>query len=147
MNKFELHNEYKDIDNKYNEIADGYVENKKSKFYSYIFNINNWSIQQIKDKIEEVKKDNKKAKHVLFAYEVIIDNIKYFKFNNDSEPQGTGMNSIISMIDKENVTNYLVIIVRYYGGILLGSGPLLRTYLSCFKEAYIKCNKKTTLFK
>lgn len=134
----------KDINyiSKYGEIAYGFVEIKKSKFHSYIFNVENTNIEDIKDKIDIVKKDNKKARHVLYAYEVVIDGIKQVKFSNDNEPQGTGVNSVIATLDKENVTNYLVVMVRYYGGVLLGAGPLLRTYLKTFKEAYNNCDKK-----
>jgi putative IMPACT (imprinted ancient) family translation regulator len=64
------------------------------------------------------------------------------KFSNDNEPQGTGVNAVISTMEHENITNYLVVIVRYFGGTLLGSGPLLRSYLTSFKEAFSKCNKQ-----
>ena len=142
MSKYRLEGLNECLDNTvYNEIANGYVEVKKSKFYSYIFNVSNLSINDIKNKIEEIRKDNKKARHLLYAYEINIDNVKHMKFCNDGEPQGTGVNSVISMLEKEEITDYLVVMVRYYGGILLGSGPLLRTYLSCFKEAFLKCKK------
>ena len=141
MDKYKLKQMY-DVNNTlYNEVANGYIEVKKSKFYSYIFNISNWNINDVKSKIEEIKKDNKKARHLLYAYEINIDGVKNIKFCNDGEPQGTGVNSVIAMLDKENITDYLVVMVRYYGGTLLGSGLLLRTYLSCFKEAYLKCKK------
>ena len=141
MSKYKLESIEKLIDTSYDEIASGYIEIKKSKFYSYIFNVSSWSIADIKSKVEEIRKDNKKARHLLYAYEVDISGVKNVKFSNDGEPQGTGVNSVIAMLDKEDVTDYLVVMVRYYGGTLLGSGPLLRTYLSCFKEAYVKCKK------
>ncbi len=124
----------------YNEVSSGYFEIKKSKFYSYIFNVN--SSEEVEEYINKIKKNHKKAKHIVYAYEYYIDNVKYLKFSNDNEPQGTGVNSVISTMEKENVINYLVIIVRYFGGTLLGSGPLLRSYLTSFKEAFSKCNKQ-----
>lgn len=139
---FCLINDDKEYVSKYGEISYGYVEIKKSKFHSYIFNVKGISIEEIKSKIEDIKKDNKKARHVLYAYEVIIDGVKQVKFSNDNEPQGTGVNSVISTLEKEGVTNYLVVMVRYYGGVLLGAGPLLRTYLKTFKDAYNECKKE-----
>ncbi len=103
----------------YGEIASGFVEVKKSKFYSYIFTGND--INNFKDIITNIKKDNKKARHVLYAYDVIDGGVKFVKFSNDNEPQGTGVNSIIAMLEKEEVTNYLVVLVRYYGGTKLRS--------------------------
>lgn len=130
-----------DITNtEYGEIASGYYEIKKSKFYSYIFNVS--SSSEVEEYINKIKKDHKKARHVVYAYEYYTDNVKYSKFSNDNEPQGTGVNAVISTMDHENVTNYLVVIVRYFGGTLLGSGPLLRSYLTSFKEAFNKCNKQ-----
>ncbi|MDD2376912.1 MAG: YigZ family protein [Clostridia bacterium] len=103
----------------YGEISSGYFEIKKSKFYSYIFNIT--SIEEVEEYTKNVKKDHKKARHLVYAYEYYIDNVKYSKFSNDNEPQGTGVNAIISTMEHENITNYLVIIVRYFGGTLLRS--------------------------
>ena len=130
--------------NKYGEISNGIYEIKKSKFYSYIFAAS--SVSKIEDIIKVIKKDNKKARHVVYAYNFKDENgVLHSKFSNDNEPQGTGVNSIISMLEKENVTNYLVVIVRYFGGTLLGAGPLLRSYLTSFKEAYEKIKKNKSL--
>lgn len=109
-----------DITNsKYNEISSGYFEIKKSKFYSYIFSIT--SIEEVEEYTKKIRKDHKKARHLVYAYEYYINDVKYSKFSNDNEPQGTGVNAIISTMEHENVTNYLVIIVRYFGGTLLRS--------------------------
>ena len=128
-------------ESKYGEISNGFFELKKSKFYAYIFNIS--AEEEIDNYLNIVKKDNKKAKHILYAYEFFDkDGIKHSKFSNDGEPQGTGVNSVISMLEKEEVSNYLVIIVRYFGGTLLGAGPLLRSYLSAFKDSFEKIKQK-----
>ena len=127
-------------DSKYGEIANGYLEIKKSKFYSYIFNVN--EIDKVEEILKDIRKDNKKARHLVYAYNFTSkDNIKYAKFSNDNEPQGTGVNSIISMLEKESTEDYLVVVVRYFGGTLLGAGPLLRSYLNSFKDAYEKLKK------
>ncbi len=101
----------------YNEISSGYFEIKKSKFYSYIFNVK--CNEEVEDYIKKLKQDHKKARHLVYAYEYYKDNVKYSKFSNDNEPQGTGVNAVISTMQHENVTNYLVVIVRYFGGTLL----------------------------
>ncbi|MBR1884328.1 MAG: YigZ family protein [Clostridia bacterium] len=137
LTKFE-----KDYNSKYGEIASGYYEIKKSKFYAYIFSAEH-SENEVKEIIERIRKDNKKARHIVYCYNFIdsaSNNVS--KFSNDGEPQGTGVNSIISTLEKENVKNYLVVIVRYFGGTLLGSGPLLRSYLSAFKDAFEKMKTK-----
>lgn len=133
--------EYKNKDlGKYKELSSGFYEVKKSKFYSYIFAVD--SENNINEILTNIRKDNKKARHIVYAYRFIDagGNITV-KFSNDNEPQGTGVNSIISMLEKEDVTNYLVVIVRYFGGTLLGAGPLLRSYLNSFKDAYKKIYK------
>ncbi|MEG1705755.1 MAG: YigZ family protein [Clostridia bacterium] len=104
---------------KYGEIANGYYELKKSKFYSYIFYID--SNEKVEKYIEIIRKDNKKARHIVYGYEYYIDNVKYSKFSNDNEPSKTGINAAINTMEHEYVTNYLIVIVRYYGGVLLRS--------------------------
>ena len=136
LNKIENNNKLE-----YGELSNGYFELKKSKFYSYLFSVT--SEEDINCYIDKIRKNNKKARHIIYAYEFTdLNNVKHSKFSNDGEPQGTGVNSIISMLEKEEVTNYLVVIVRYFGGTLLGAGPLLRSYLSAFKDCYEKIKQK-----
>lgn len=120
---YKLVNKKKLNNNDLNYISEGYYELKKSKFYSYIFNVDN--LNDITTHINNIKSNNKKARHILYAYEFYENNIKYSKFNNDGEPNGTGINSIITMLEKENVTNYLVVLVRYFGGTKLRSRPII----------------------
>ncbi len=96
---------------------------KKSKFISYYYQIDN--IDEIDKIINDIKKDNKKARHVVYAYK--INNI--IKKNNDGEPNGTAGDPILTVIDKNNLDNVLIVVVRYFGGIKLGRGLLTRTYL------------------
>ncbi len=98
-----------------------YYELKKSKFYGYLYNVK--TIDEVNNIIEEIKKDNKKAKHVVYAYK-INDKEKVF---NDKEPTGT-VYPLLDIINKQNKDNVLVIVVRYFGGTLLGTGPLTRSY-------------------
>lgn len=72
------------------------------------------------------------------------------KFTDDKEPAGTAGKPIYAMLEKENLVNTLIVVVRYFGGILLGTGPLTRAYLGtatdavqkCIKEDYVKYIKK-----
>ena len=127
----------------YGQIADGFLIEKKSKFISYIFNIQNDDMA--KEYIRRIKNDNKEARHVVYIYSYIENNNVNIKFSDDGEPQGTGTRAIYDMLQKENITNICIVIVRYFGGILLGAGPLSRAYLNSFKEAYLKCEKEVNV--
>lgn len=113
----------------YSYISSGLYEEKKSKFYSYMFKIED------KEKAEEIitamKEEFKDARHVVYAY--VIGNI--YKYSDDGEPSGTAGKMIYSLLEKQNITNCLVIVIRYFGGILLGAGPLSRAYLKAVKSA------------
>lgn len=124
---------------KYNEISQGYLQEKKSKFISYIFSIA--SKEEALEYINIIKNDNKEARHIVYIYSYLENNNLNIKFSDDGEPQGTGTRSIYELMIKENLTNICIVIVRYFGGILLGAGPLSRAYLNSAKEAIDKCQK------
>ncbi len=110
-------------------LASGYYEEKKSKFYSYIFKIS--SKEEALDIIQKLKQEYKDARHVVYAY--VLDN--EFSYSDDGEPSGTAGKMIYSLMEKQNIVSTLVIVVRYFGGILLGVGPLSRAYLKAVKDA------------
>ena len=112
-------------------------EEKKSKFICYLYSISNESDAKLF--IEKIKNDNKSARHVVYIYSYKENNNINIRFSDDGEPQGTGTKAIYENMQKENITNICVVIVRYFGGILLGSGPLLRAYFKSYKEAKDKC--------
>ncbi len=113
-------------------INEYYYEIKKSKFIGYYFEINN--IEEINNIIENIKKKNKNAKHFPYAYK-INNNIKK---TDDKEPNGTSGTPILNIIERNNLNNCLIIIVRYFGGIKLGAGNLLRAYNHTAKEVIKK---------
>ncbi len=124
---------------KYGEISsDVYIE-KKSKFYSYVFNIENKL--QAQECIEKLKVDNKEARHIVYIYSYLENGKNIIQFSDDGEPQGTGTKAIYETIVKEQLSNICIVIVRYFGGILLGAGPLLRAYFNVAKSAINKCIK------
>lgn len=87
--------------------------------------------------------ENKDARHIVYIYSYLdkITNIPVINFSDDGEPQGTGTKAIYELISKERITNICIVIVRYFGGILLGAGPLSRAYLNSFRGTLIKCDK------
>ena len=117
-------------------FSSGYFETKKSKFYSYVYSVENQS--DVKEILENIKKEHRGAKHIVYSY-ILNDNSKY---TDDGEPQGTAGKAIYDMLVRENITGTLVIVVRYFGGTLLGVGPLSRAYTKSFKDAIGKCDKK-----
>ena len=95
---------------------------KKSKFYGYLYELEN--IDEVETILDNLKKENKKAKHFCYAY--VFDNIQ--KKYEDKEPSGTSGTQILNILNYKNCNKHLIIIVRYFGGILLGSGRLLKAY-------------------
>ncbi|MDD2519198.1 MAG: YigZ family protein [Bacilli bacterium] len=107
----------------------------KSKFITYLIKVNDEeSVKQELDKLKNMYSD---ATHHCYAY--IIGNIK--RFNDDGEPSGTAGIPILSVLESNNLNNLLCVVIRYFGGIKLGAGGLVRAYLksvtACLKEASI----------
>lgn len=113
----------------YSYISSGLYEEKKSKFYSYIYKID--SKEKAEEILKKVREEYKDARHVVYAYVIGSE----YKYSDDGEPSGTAGKMIYSLLEKQNITNSLVIVIRYFGGILLGAGPLSRAYLKAVKSA------------
>ena len=109
------------------------VENMKSKFYATAFPVSN--VEAFKIKFEQIRKDNRKAKHVIYAYRIGVNS----KSTDDGEPKGTAGRPILEFLNKKDLVDVAVIVVRYYGGVQLGAGRLLRTYLNSAIEAINQC--------
>ena len=103
----------------------------KSKFIALIYKVD--TIDDVNKKFLTVKEKYKGATHYCYAY--IIDNI--IKFSDDSEPAGTAGVPILNILQKEFVNHVLCIVVRYFGGIKLGSGGLSRSYSKACKNCLI----------
>ncbi len=98
------------------------LEVKKSKFYSFLYEIDN--IEEIDIILTKLKNEHKKARHFPYAYK--FKNIA--KKTDDKEPSGTCGTPILNVLERNNLNNHLLVVVRYFGGTKLGAGPLLRTY-------------------
>ena len=97
----------------------------KSRFIAYKLELN--SLEQVKPFLESLRKEHKKANHVCYAYVYNKDMVSE-KCSDDGEPGGTAGYPILNVIKKKNLTNVLVAVVRYFGGIKLGAGGLTRAY-------------------
>lgn len=107
----------------------------KSKFIGIVQNV--YSIDEIKQILKELKIKYKDATHICYAY--VLNNEK--KYSDDGEPSGTAGLPILDILQKNNINYCLAIVIRYFGGIKLGSNGLLRAYSNCISEL-IKDNIK-----
>jgi uncharacterized YigZ family protein len=107
-------------------------KDRGSKFLGYSFPIN--SIEEVKAKLNEVKQEHPKATHHCFAYRIGIDGLS-FRASDDGEPSGSAGRPILGQIDSAGFTNVLVVIVRYYGGTMLGVPGLINAYKTATTEA------------
>ncbi len=101
------------------------LKDRGSKFLAYAFPIQ--SVDNFKIKLQELKKEHPKAAHHCFAYRLGIDR-NNFRMSDDGEPPGTAGRPILGQIDSKGLTNVLLIIVRYFGGTLLGVPGLISAY-------------------
>jgi len=114
---------------------------EKSKFIALSFFIDDDNkFLYLKNELDNIYND---ATHITYAYK--INNIE--RFSDDSEPSGSAGKQILNAINSNNIDNIVIFVVRYFGGVKLGLGPLSRTYLECannlIKEA---CKYKLDLY-
>ncbi len=102
------------------------IVEKKSKFIGTLFYIT--SEEQAQEIIKKVKKQYYDARHNCFAYRVMTENGVVERFSDDGEPSGTAGGPMLNILSKNNLCNVLIIVTRYFGGILLGTGGLVRAY-------------------
>lgn len=105
------------------------IEVMKSKFIAYVFPLANE--EEFKTILANLRKEHKKARHIVYAYRY---NMKS-KSCDDGEPKGTAGHPLLELLYKKDINNIALLVVRYFGGTLLGAGRLLRTYLQAGIEA------------
>ena len=111
------------------------LEVKKSKFIANIIKITDE--KDAKEKLDQIRKTYSDARHNCYAY-IVYDNeskTKIEKSSDDREPSGTAGIPILTLIQKNNLVNVLIVVTRYFGGILLGTGGLVRAYTDSSKQA------------
>lgn len=104
-----------------NNIKNEYIVNK-SKFITCFFKVN--SVDEVNGYLEQVRNEYTGATHYCYSY--IIDNIK--RFNDDGEPSGTAGMPILNVLESNDLNYILCVVIRYFGGIKLGAGGLVRAY-------------------
>lgn len=113
----------------------GKYEEKKSIFLAYILKVNN--VEEFNKRLEELKIQHSKARHILTTYR--IDSAKEAA-SEDKEPIKSS-HIILEILKKNNLTKIGVVLVRYYGGILLGASNLEKAYIKVFTEAMNQAKK------
>ena len=113
------------------EKSEGELIEKKSRFLSHIFPIE--SEEQALTYIEMIRKKHNNANHNVYAYVLGLNN-EIQRYSDDGEPSGTAGLPILDMLKGEEIKNTLIIVTRYFGGTLLGTGGLVRAYSHCAKE-------------
>ena len=108
------------------ENASAEVVEKKSKFIANVFYVE--SREEAEEIIKKVNKQYHDARHNCYAYRVITSDGIIEKASDDGEPSGTAGAPMLTILSKNNLANVLVIVTRYFGGILLGTGGLVKAY-------------------
>lgn len=109
---------------------------KKSKFIANLFPVQ--SIQQAEERIGKIRKKYHNARHNCMAYRMIEDNQIVEKSSDDGEPSGTAGLPMLTILQKNNLANIGIVVTRYFGGILLGTGGLVRAYSDSLLQAIEK---------
>ena len=116
------------MDDSYKTIektAEGYITERKSKFISYVIPVE--TEDDVKTILEEYRKKYYNARHVCWAY-MLGPTREDYRSNDDGEPSGTAGRPILGQINSFGLTNVLILVARYFGGTLLGTGGLVRAY-------------------
>jgi len=128
------------INDTYKEVKDhttGIYKEKGSKFIAYSYPV--YSEQEVKEKLEKVRKIEYAARHYCYAYILHADK-SVQRANDDGEPSYTAGKPILGQILSNDLTNLLIIVVRYFGGVKLGASGLIRSYKTAAAEAILAAN-------
>jgi uncharacterized YigZ family protein len=110
----------------------GKIEEKKSKFLGFSFSVS--SEEQIKRELAQLKKDFKDARHIVWAYRFQESGVLREKYTDDKEPSGSAGSAILFLLQKREIIDCLVVVIRYFGGIKLGKGGLARAYTASAQQ-------------
>jgi len=113
-------------------ISEGLYKEKGSKFLAFAHPVN--TVEEVKPLLENYRKIYYDARHVCYAYNIGAEGEDY-RANDDGEPSGTAGKPIFGQIQSFGLTNILVVVIRYFGGILLGTGGLVVAYKGAAAEA------------
>jgi uncharacterized YigZ family protein len=114
------------------EIAEGYYTEKRSRFISYAIPVR--TIEEVKAHVDKYRKECYDARHVCWAY-MLGPERKNFRANDDGEPSSTAGKPILGQINSNELTDILIVVIRYFGGIELGTSGLIVAYRTAAAEA------------
>lgn len=112
--------------------SEGFYSEKRSKFLAFAFHVT--TEEEVKQHVAEFRKKYYDARHVCWAYMLGADRTD-FRANDDGEPSSTAGKPILGQINKNELTDILIIVVRYYGGVNLGTSGLIVAYRTAAAEA------------
>jgi len=112
--------------------SQGYFKDKGSKFYAFAFPIKHED--EVKDILTRLRKEHHSARHHCYAWRIGTEEIIY-RANDDGEPSSTAGKPILGQLQSYNVTNILIVVIRYFGGTLLGVSGLINAYRSAAADA------------
>ena len=107
------------------KIAEGYYTEKRSKFFSFAIPVRN--TEEVKKHVEKFRKEYYDARHICWAY-MLGAKREIFRANDDGEPSSTAGKPILGQINSKELTDILIIVIRYFGGIELGTSGLIVAY-------------------
>ena len=106
--------------------AQAEIEEKKSRFIANVYYIEN--AEEAEEHLKQIRKKYFDARHNCFAYRILEENGVKEKQSDDGEPSGTAGAPMLNILQKNNFYNVLIVVTRYFGGTLLGTGGLVRAY-------------------
>jgi uncharacterized YigZ family protein len=118
------------------QAAQGLFKDKGSKFLAYAYPFTDET--ELKEIINNLKLEHAKARHFCFAYRLGLDQTA-FRINDDGEPAGTAGRPILNTLLSKELTNILVVVVRYFGGTLLGVPGLINAYKKATEDVINRC--------
>ena len=116
------------------ELSEGLYKDKGSRFYSFVFPVS--SVDDAKKKLDEYRKKYHDARHVCYAYVVgKTDDDCVTRSSDDGEPSGTAGKPMLTQLVSNGLHDVMAVVVRYFGGVLLGTGGLVVAYRSAMEDA------------
>ena len=128
--------EYKTISG----TSDGFYSEKRSKFIAFAHHVD--TLDEVKDLLAQYRKKYYDARHVCYAY-MLGAAREDFRANDDGEPSSTAGKPILGQIDSNELTNILIVVVRYYGGVNLGTSGLIVAYREAASDAIAHASVET----
>ncbi|MGL5227475.1 MAG: IMPACT family protein [Bacteroidales bacterium] len=114
------------------DLSEGWYKEKMSKFISFAIPVE--TVEEAKEQIEKYQKEYYDARHVCWAY-MLGHERKDFRSNDNGEPSGTAGKPILGQINSHELTNILIVVIRYFGGVKLGTSGLIVAYREAAAEA------------